>query len=117
MNIYVGNLSYSATEESIRGLFEAHGAVESVRVMTDKFTGKPRGFCFVSMTNDQEAQQAIDALNNFEFEGRALRVSQANPPQQRTGGGNGGGPRRGGFGGGREGGFDRGPRRMGRRSF
>ncbi len=114
MNIYVGNLSYGATEEGVRGLFEAHGAVESVRIMTDKFTGKPRGFCFVSMPNDQEATQAIEALNNYELDGRALRVSQANPPQQRTGGN--GGPRRGGFGG-REGGFDRGPRRMGRRSF
>lgn len=117
MNIYVGNLSYQATEEGIRGLFEQYGAVESVRVMSDKFTGKPRGFCFVSMVNDNEATAAIDALNNYEFEGRALRVSQANPPQQRTGGN--GGPRRGGFGGPREGGFDRGPRRsMGsRRSF
>lgn len=122
MNIYVGNLSYSTTEEGLKVLFEAHGTVESVRIITDKITGKSRGFGFVSMTNDDEGTNAIQALNNFEYESRTLTVSQANNPgdrpPRREGGprsyGQGGGGSRGGFsrggsqGGGRGGRFDRG---------
>lgn len=96
MNIYVGNLPHTATEEAIRNLFSAHGAVDSVRIMTDKFTGQPRGFCFVSMPSNDEANNAIQSLNDIEFEGSRIRVNEARPPRQ---GGNGGAPR-GGNGGG-----------------
>jgi RNA recognition motif-containing protein len=84
MNIYVGNLPYTTTQESLQGLFEEHGTVESVRVITDKITNKSRGFAFVSMPNDDEGARAIQALNNFELEGRSLKVSQANNPQERA---------------------------------
>jgi cold-inducible RNA-binding protein len=85
-NIFVGNLSYSATEESLRSLFEAHGAVERVSVVTDRDTGQPRGFAFVEMTNDGEAEQAISALNGREHGGRDLNVSEARPKTERGGG-------------------------------
>lgn len=102
MNIYVGNLPHSASEDKIRDLFAAHGTVDSVRIMIDKFTNQPRGFCFVSMPNDQEAQNAIHALNNIDFEGNSIRVNEARPPRRfdnnRGGGSNGGGQGRGGFG-------------------
>ena len=97
MNIYVGNLSYTTTEEGLKVLFEEHGTVDSVRVITDKITGKSRGFGFVSMNNDEEGNRAIQALNNFEYEGRTLTVSQANNPGDRPH--NEGGPRSYGQGG------------------
>jgi len=100
MNIYVGNLPRTATEETLKALFENHGAVESVRIMLDKFTSEPRGFGFVTMPNDEEAKKAIEALTEYELEGRNLRVSEARPPQDR-------GSRPGGFG------DNRGPRRQG----
>ena len=112
MNIYVGNLSYSTTEEGLKALFEAHGAVESVRIITDKITGKSRGFGFVSMTNDDEGTNAVQALNNFEYEGRTLTVSQANNPGDRPR--REGGPRSYGQGGGSRGGFSRGGGQGGR---
>jgi len=91
MNIYVGNLPHSATEDSLRSLFGEHGAVNSVRVITDKFTGAPRGFAFVEMGGRDEANAAIAALNGAEFEGNRLRVNEARPREQRPERGNGGG--------------------------
>jgi RNA recognition motif-containing protein len=104
-NIFVGNLSFSATEESVRNLFERYGAVNSARIMTDRDTGRSRGFAFVEMENEQEADNAINALNGYQMDGRALNVNEARPKPER---GFGGGPSRGGFGGGgRPGGGDR----------
>jgi RNA recognition motif-containing protein len=95
--IYVGGLPYSATEQQLSDLFAAHGAVASARIITDKFTGQSRGFGFVEMSSDSEAQAAITALNGQEMGGRTLTVNEARPQEPRTGGGGGG---RGGFGGG-----------------
>ncbi|MBI3356293.1 MAG: RNA-binding protein [Nitrospirae bacterium] len=94
--IYVGGLPYSATEQQLSDLFAAHGAVASARIITDKFTGQSRGFGFVEMSSDSEAQAAITALNGSEMGGRTLTVNEARPQEPRTGGGGG----RGGFGGG-----------------
>jgi len=93
--IYVGGLPYSATEQQLRDIFAAHGAVASARIITDKFTGQSRGFGFVEMSSDAEAQAAITALNGSEMGGRTLTVNEARPQEPRTGGGG-----RGGFGGG-----------------
>src|SRR2546430_11464790 len=100
-NIFVGNLSFGTTEQDIRSLFEAHGSVDRVNVVTDRDSGQPRGFAFVEMTNDAEGDRAIDAINGQELGGRALNVNEARP--KTTGGGRGyaGG---GGGGGGRSGG-------------
>jgi RNA recognition motif-containing protein len=97
--IYVGGLPYSATEQQLSDLFAQHGAVASARIITDKFTGQSRGFGFVEMSSDSEAQAAITALNGAEMGGRTLTVNEARPQEPRTGGGGGGGGR-GGFGGG-----------------
>ena len=86
-NIFVGNLSYESTEEAVRALFERHGAVNSARVMTDRETGRSRGFAFVEMENDAEAEQAIQALNGYKMEGRALNVNEARPKPERSFGG------------------------------
>ena len=94
MNIYVGNLSYSSTEDAVRALFEAHGEVTSVRLITDRDTGRPRGFGFVEMSNDEEARAAIGALDGQDLDGRNLKVNEARPKENRGGGR--GGPRRGG---------------------
>jgi RNA recognition motif-containing protein len=94
--IYVGGLPYSATEQQLSDLFAAHGAVASARIITDKFTGQSRGFGFVEMSSDSEAQAAITALNGSEMGGRTLTVNEARPQEPRAGGGGG----RGGFGGG-----------------
>lgn len=96
--LYVGNLSYNTTEAELESLFSQSGTVESVRVMRDMATGRARGFGFVEMANDEEAQAAIAATNGVEFGGRALTVNEARP-QEARGGGFGGG-RGGGFGGG-----------------
>jgi cold-inducible RNA-binding protein len=90
-NIFVGNLDFGATEQSIRALFEQYGAVERVNVVTDRDTGQPRGFAFVEMTNVNEADRAISALNGTNLGGRALNVNEARPKPDRGGGG--GGPR------------------------
>ena len=74
--IYVGNLSFSTTEEMLRSLFEKYGPVESVNIVTDRDTGQPRGFGFVEMSNDVEAVKAISALNGTDFEGRRLNVDE-----------------------------------------
>ncbi len=97
MKIYVGNLSYETTEESLRDLFTEHGDVEEVAVVTDRDTGRPRGFAFVTMPDATQAQAAITAINGTELGGRTLNVNEARP---KTGGGGGG---RGGGGGGRGG--------------
>ena len=97
-NIFVGNLNYDSTEETVLGLFEQYGVVNSARIMTDRETGRSRGFAFVEMENEAEADQAIQALNGYKMEGRALNVNEARPKPERS---FGGGPK---FGGGRPGG-------------
>ena len=95
-NIFVGNLDFGATEDSIRGLFEPHGSVERVSLMTDRDTGRSRGFAFVEMTDAEEADRAITALNGTVLNGRALNVNEARPKVDRAGHGSGGGGPRGG---------------------
>ena len=109
--IFVGNLDFSAREEDLRALFEAHGAVESVSILTDRDTGRSRGFGFVEMAVDSEADAAIAALDGHEWNGRAMRVNVALPKSDsgRGGGGfgrggGGGRPSGGGGGGGGRGG-------------
>ncbi len=100
-NLYVGNLPHSTTEADLRGVFETHGAVEKVTLVTDRDTGRSRGFGFVEMTNAGEADNAITALNGTDFGGRPLTINEARPKTERPrGGGGGGGPRFGGGGGG-----------------
>ena len=103
-NIFVGNLNYEATEDSVRALFERYGKVTSARIMTDRETGRSRGFAFVEMENESGADQAISALNGYSMDGRALNVNEARPKPERGGFGGGGGNRFGGGGGGRPGG-------------
>ena len=90
-NIYVGNLSFGATEDSVRSLFETYGAVGRVNIITDRDTGQPRGFGFVEMSNDGEGDKAIAALNGKEFGGRAMSVNEARPKTERSAGAGGGG--------------------------
>ncbi len=94
--LYVGNLPYKITEAELEELFAAVGAVESVRIITDRETGRARGFGFVEMTNDDDADKAIEKFNQYELEGRTLTVNEARPRQDRGGfgGGGGGGYRR-----------------------
>jgi RNA recognition motif-containing protein len=99
MNIYVGNLPYQTTEEDLKEMFEAFGEVESAAVIKDKVTGRSRGFGFVEMPSDADAQSAIAALNGNEMEGRAITVKEARPSSEgRRGGGERRGPRGGGRG-------------------
>lgn len=98
-NIFVGNLSFQTTEADLRTAFEAFGPVSRVSIMTDRDTGRSRGFGFVEMENDQQGEDAIAALNGSDLDGRALNVNVARPRPERVGGGGGGGGR-GGFGGG-----------------
>ena len=98
--IFVGNLAFSASEEEVRSLFEVHGAVESVSIVTDRDTGRSRGFAFVEMPDDDEAEQAIAALNGTDMGGRKLNVNEARPKVDRGGGGGGFGRPGGGGGGG-----------------
>ena len=103
--LYVGNLPFSVTQESLQQLFAQAGTVESATVITDRATGRSKGFGFVEMSSDQEATDAISKLNGTDFEGRAIAVSEARPQAPREnrgfggGGGGGGGRGRGGFGG------------------
>jgi cold-inducible RNA-binding protein len=97
-NIFVGNLSFGATEDAVRSMFEAYGAVDRVSLITDRDTGQARGFGFVEMSNDAEAERAISELNGRELDGRALNINEARPKTDRGGGGGGG---YGGGGGGR----------------
>ena len=111
MQIYVGNLNYRSTEDDIREAFEQYGSVERVQIVMDKATNRPRGFAFVTMPDDTEAQAAINALNGKDLQGRDLRVNEAQPQEggggRRPVGAGGGGRRppssggRGGGGGGR----------------
>ena len=103
-NIFVGNLSFNSTEDSVRSIFEGYGTVDRVSIITDRETGKSRGFAFVEMPNDEEANRAVGALNGVDFGGRKLNVNEARPREERGGGG-GGFNRGGGSGGG--GGFRR----------
>ncbi|MDB6077787.1 MAG: hypothetical protein JWO82_1534 [Akkermansiaceae bacterium] len=106
MDIYVGNLPFSATEQEVAELFAAFGAVEKVKIVTDRETGRPRGFCFVTLADSSQVKEAADAVNGQELGGRPLRVNPAEPREPRPGGGGGGGGggNRGGFGGERRGG-------------
>ena len=118
-NIYVGDLSWECTADDLLALFEEHGAVARAQVITDRETGRSRGFGFVEMERDEEAQKRIAALNGQEHQGRPLTVNEARPREERGGGGGGGsrggygagGSGRGGYGGG---GGDRGGERGGR---
>ena len=86
-NIFVGNLSFGATEDAVRSLFEAYGTVDRVNVVTDRETGRARGFGFVEMSNDGEGERAIAGLNGRELDGRTLNINEARPKAERAGGG------------------------------
>ena len=98
-NIFVGNLSFSTTEDSVRSYFEPYGTIDRVSIITDRDTGRSRGFAFVEMPNDAEATTAIEKLNGSDLDGRKLTVNEARPmePRDGRGGGRGGGGSRGGF--------------------
>ncbi|MFT5168708.1 MAG: RNA recognition motif-containing protein [Saprospiraceae bacterium] len=100
MNIFVAKLNFDTQESDLRHAFEAHGAVDSVKIIMDKFTGKSKGFGFVEMASDAEGQAAIDDLNDQELDGRTIVVKKAEPREDRGGGGGGGYNRGGGGGGG-----------------
>jgi RNA recognition motif-containing protein len=104
MDIYVGNLPYSATEEDVSGLFAAYGPVERVKIITDRETGRSKGFAFVTLGDQAQLNAAIEALNGYDYQGRALRVNASEPKEARPSGGGGGGgyggERRAGGGGG-----------------
>jgi RNA recognition motif-containing protein len=126
MNIYISNLSFDVNDSDLRELFEEYGQVSSAKVITDKFSGKSRGFGFVEMPSEEEGKKAIEELNQAEYDGKTINVSVAKPREDRPerrpfgGGGDRGGSRggfggnRGGFGGNRSGG-DRGSRPAGDR--
>ncbi|MGE0528416.1 MAG: RNA recognition motif domain-containing protein [Bdellovibrionales bacterium] len=92
--LYIGNLPYQATEQDLADSFAQCGTVESVRIITDRSTGRSKGFGFVEMSSDQEAADAIESMNGASMDGRSLKVSEAQPQEPRSGGG--GGDRRGG---------------------
>jgi RNA recognition motif-containing protein len=101
MDIYVGNLPYTATEEDVTGLFAAYGPVERVKIITDRETGRSKGFAFVTIGDQAQLNAAIEALNGYDYQGRALRVNASEPKDSRPSGGGGyGGERRSGGGGG-----------------
>jgi RNA recognition motif-containing protein len=97
MNIYVGNLSYNVSEDELRTMFSEFGEVESVKILTDKFSGQSKGFGFVEMSAKAEAHSAIESLNGKDLNGRSLNVNEARPRSEgHRGGARSGGPRRGG---------------------
>jgi RNA recognition motif-containing protein len=105
MKIFVGNMSFGTDENTLRDLFSQHGEVDEVNIVTDRDSGRPRGFAFVTMRDDAQAQAAIEALNGRQIDGRALSVNEARPRPAGTGGrGGSGGGGRGGYGGGGGGG-------------
>ena len=106
MDIYVGNLPYTTTEEDIIGLFAAYGPVDRVKIITDRDTGRSKGFAFVTLGDQSQLNAAVDALNNYDYNGRPLRVNPSEPkaPGSFGGGGGGGGYKGGGGGGGYKGG-------------
>ncbi len=99
--LYVGNLPYSATESDLSERFADSGTVESCKLITDRDTGQSKGFGFIEMATDSEAQAAIESLNGADYGGRPMRVNEAKPQERRSGGGGGRGGYRGGGGGGR----------------
>jgi RNA recognition motif-containing protein len=103
MKLYVGNLPYNIDDRELAGVFERHGEVSSVKIVTDRETGRSRGFGFVEFANREEGEAAMEALNGYSFSGRPLTVNEARPQENRGGGrggfGGGGGGGRGGFGG------------------
>jgi cold-inducible RNA-binding protein len=101
-NLFVGNMSFQTTEADLRAAFEQYGEITRIQIMTDRDTGRARGFAFVEMADEQAAANAIAGLNGKELDGRALNVNEAKPKPERSGGGGGGG--RGGYGGGGGGG-------------
>jgi RNA recognition motif-containing protein len=101
--LYVGNLAYGVSSSDLEKMFEPHGTVQSAQVIMDRDTGRSKGFGFVEMGSDQEAQAAIAAMNGKDMDGRALTVNEARPREDRGGGGGGRGGGRGGYGGGRGG--------------
>lgn len=119
--LYVGNLGYGVTSNDLEQMFAAHGTVKSAQVITDRDSGRSKGFAFVEMGTDQEAQAAIGALNGKDVDGRSMTVNEARPQEPRSGGGGGrsggggfggGGGRSGGGEGGRGGGYGRGGKRF-----
>ncbi len=108
MDIYVGNLPYTATEGDVTGLFAAFGPVERVKIITDRETGQSKGFAFVTLGDQSQLNAAIEALNDYDYNGRALRVNASEPKESRPSGGGGGGYGGGGGGGGYGGGDRRG---------
>ena len=90
MKLYVGNLSYNTSQDTLQNEFSAHGQVQEVAIINDRETGRPRGFAFVTMTNDEDAKSAIEVLNGRELDGRTITVNEARPKANRTGGGGGG---------------------------
>jgi RNA recognition motif-containing protein len=97
MNIYISNLSFDVTDKDLSELFAEYGAVSSAKVITDRYTGKSRGFGFVEMDNDEEAKKAIAELNQAEFDGKVITVNQARPKTEKP---------RGNYGGGNKGGYN-----------
>ena len=108
MNIFIGSLPFSVKDEGLREIFEGYGEVASARVISDKFTGRSKGFGFVEMETDEEANNAIANLNETEIQGRKIIVNQSQPRPAGEGGGGGFKKRSGGFGGGNRGGGSRG---------
>ena len=108
--LYVGNLAFSVTENTLNDLFSQHGSIDSCRLITDRDSGRSKGFGFVEMSSDQEAENAIASLNGQELDGRALTVNEARPQAPRMGGG-------GGYSSSRDGGYDGGGQRRGRSSY
>ena len=106
MDIYVGNLPYTATEEDVTGLFAAYGPVERVKIITDRETGRSKGFAFVTLGDQSQLNASIEALNGYDYQGRALRVNASEPKESKPGGfrPSGGGGGGGGYGGERRGG-------------
>ena len=108
MDIYVGNLPYTATEGDVTGLFAAFGPVERVKIITDRETGQSKGFAFVTLGDQSQLNAAVEALNDYDYNGRPLRVNASEPKESRPGGGGGyggGGGGGGGYGGGGGGGY------------
>ncbi|NQV38706.1 MAG: RNA-binding protein [Candidatus Marinimicrobia bacterium] len=83
MNLYVGNLSYDLSEDDLKNAFGEHGEVTSAKIISDRMTGRSKGFGFVEMTNDEEGRSALEALNDVELKGRSLKVSEARPREER----------------------------------
>jgi RNA recognition motif-containing protein len=108
--LFVGNLDFKVTENDLQDAFAVYGTVVEANLVTDRATGRPRGFAFVTMSSPEEAQKAIDGLNGKDMGGRAVNVSIARPREERSGGGGGGGGRRGYGGGGGRGGYGGGRR-------